>query len=152
MGFYRQQYWRGLPCPSPGDLPHPGIEPVSLTSSCIGRQVLYRWCHLGSPGLPQRSGKAEEEVSVMRHEKDPSAVAALRKKRGLSARIQAASRSWKRQGVGFFPRTAGGMKPCLHFDASPVGSTFGGVGSFCSTSPQSLISENLDGGIVDCLL
>ena len=29
MGFYRQEYWRGLPIPSPGDLPNPGIEPVS---------------------------------------------------------------------------------------------------------------------------
>ena len=29
MGFYRQVYWRGLPFPSPGDLPNPGIEPGS---------------------------------------------------------------------------------------------------------------------------
>ena len=26
MGFSRQEYWSGLPFPSPGDLPHPGIE------------------------------------------------------------------------------------------------------------------------------
>ena len=29
MGFPRQQYWSGLPFPSPGDLPDPGIEPRS---------------------------------------------------------------------------------------------------------------------------
>ena len=29
-GFCRQEYWSGLPCPSPGDLPDPGIEPRSL--------------------------------------------------------------------------------------------------------------------------
>ena len=29
MGFPRQDYWSGLPFPSPGDLPNPGIEPVS---------------------------------------------------------------------------------------------------------------------------
>ena len=29
MGFSRQEYWRGLPFPSPGDLPDPGIEPES---------------------------------------------------------------------------------------------------------------------------
>ena len=29
MGFSRQEYWSGLPFPSPGDLPHPGIEPRS---------------------------------------------------------------------------------------------------------------------------
>ena len=27
MGFSRQEYWSGLPFPSPGDLPNPGIEP-----------------------------------------------------------------------------------------------------------------------------
>ena len=31
MGFSRQQYWSGLPFPSPGDLPDPGIEPGSPT-------------------------------------------------------------------------------------------------------------------------
>ena len=29
MGFPRQEYWSGLPLPSPGDLPDPGIEPRS---------------------------------------------------------------------------------------------------------------------------
>ena len=29
MGFSRQEYWSGLPFPSPGDLPDPGIKPVS---------------------------------------------------------------------------------------------------------------------------
>ena len=29
MGFSRQEYWRGLPFPSPGGLPDPGIEPRS---------------------------------------------------------------------------------------------------------------------------
>ena len=31
MGFYKQEYWSGLPFPSPGDLPNPGIEPGSPT-------------------------------------------------------------------------------------------------------------------------
>ena len=29
MGFSRQEYWSGVPLPSPGDLPDPGIEPGS---------------------------------------------------------------------------------------------------------------------------
>ena len=29
MGFSRQDYWSGLPFPSPGDLPDPGIQPTS---------------------------------------------------------------------------------------------------------------------------
>ena len=28
MGFSRQEYWSGLPLPSPGDFPNPGIEPM----------------------------------------------------------------------------------------------------------------------------
>ena len=31
MGFSRQEYWSGLPFPSPGDLPNPGIESRSPT-------------------------------------------------------------------------------------------------------------------------
>ena len=31
MGFSRQEYWSGLPFPSPGDLPNPAIEPGSPT-------------------------------------------------------------------------------------------------------------------------
>ena len=40
MGFSRQEYWSGLPCPPLGDLPDPEIELASL-ASCIGSQVLY---------------------------------------------------------------------------------------------------------------
>ena len=45
MGFSRQEYWHGLPFPSPGDLPQPGIEP-SLPHC---RQMLYPLSHKGSP-------------------------------------------------------------------------------------------------------
>ena len=34
-GFSRQDYWSGLPCPSPGDLPNPGTEPASLLSPVL---------------------------------------------------------------------------------------------------------------------
>ena len=34
-GFPRQEYWSGLPCPPPGDLPDPGLEPASLTSPAM---------------------------------------------------------------------------------------------------------------------
>ena len=47
MGFSRQEYWSGLPFPSPGDLPDPGIEPGSpaleadaLTSEPPGKEVV----------------------------------------------------------------------------------------------------------------
>ena len=35
MGFSRQQYWSGLPCPSPGDLPNAGIEPATPEASAL---------------------------------------------------------------------------------------------------------------------
>ena len=35
MGFSRQEYWSGLPCPPSGDPPDPGIKPSSLTSSAL---------------------------------------------------------------------------------------------------------------------
>ena len=35
MGFFKQEYWSGLPCPPPGDLPEPGMEPKTLTSPAL---------------------------------------------------------------------------------------------------------------------
>ena len=35
MGFCRQEYWSGLPCPPPGELPDPGNEPASFTSPAL---------------------------------------------------------------------------------------------------------------------
>ena len=35
MGFSRQDYWSGLPCPPPGDLLDSGIKPVSLMSPVL---------------------------------------------------------------------------------------------------------------------
>ena len=35
MRFPRQEYWSGLPCPPPGDLPNPGIQPTSLRSPAL---------------------------------------------------------------------------------------------------------------------
>ena len=49
MKFSRQEYWSGLPCPRPGDLPDPGTEPVSC-ACCIGRQVLYH-CATWTPHI-----------------------------------------------------------------------------------------------------
>ena len=48
MEFSRQEYWSGLPFPSPGDLPNPGIKTVSpalqadsLPSEPLGRPITY---------------------------------------------------------------------------------------------------------------
>ena len=38
MGFPRQDYWSGLPFPSPGDLPNPGVKP---TSPALAGKLFY---------------------------------------------------------------------------------------------------------------
>ena len=43
MKFFKQEYWSGLPFPSPGDLPYPGIKLTSLFHLLPCRQVLYHW-------------------------------------------------------------------------------------------------------------
>ena len=48
MGFPRQEYWSGLPCPSKGDLPDPEIEPRSPV--------------LQADSLPSELGKAKSQV------------------------------------------------------------------------------------------
>ena len=35
VGFPRQEYWSGLPCLPPGDLPDPGVKPLSLLSPVL---------------------------------------------------------------------------------------------------------------------
>ena len=58
MEFSRQEYWSGLPCPYPGDLPHPGLP--------HGRQILYHLSHQGSPKLVW---KQREKMCIVNHAK-----------------------------------------------------------------------------------
>ena len=54
MGFSRQEYWSGLPCPPPGELPDPGMEPSALQSPVLaGGFPTPRtpWEALGTPAL-----------------------------------------------------------------------------------------------------
>ena len=48
MRFSRQEYWSGLPCPPPGDLPDPGIEIASPTAPALQADSLLL-SHQGSP-------------------------------------------------------------------------------------------------------
>ena len=49
MGFSRQEYWSGLPCPPPGYLPDPGIEPTSPVAPALQADSLLL-SHWESPG------------------------------------------------------------------------------------------------------
>ena len=47
MGLFRQEYWSGLPFPSPGGLPNLGIKP---RSPALHAETLYHLNHQGNPG------------------------------------------------------------------------------------------------------
>ena len=58
-GFSGQEYWCGLLCPPPGDLPNPGIKPASLTSASAGG--FY------PPALPGKLVSREEQEKLRRN-------------------------------------------------------------------------------------
>ena len=56
MGFSKQEYWSGLPCPSPGDPPNPGTEPESLTCPALASRSLP----LAPPGKQKEPRKRRQ--------------------------------------------------------------------------------------------
>ena len=50
-------YWSGLSFTTPGDLPNPGVKPMSFSISCIGRQILYHCATREAPNRPYDSTK-----------------------------------------------------------------------------------------------
>ena len=63
MGFSRQKYWSGLLFPSPGDLPDPGTEPVSLSSPAVQADSLPLR-HWGSPPNVQRAHTIQQQKQI----------------------------------------------------------------------------------------
>ena len=60
IGLARQEYWSMLLYSLPRDAPHLGIKPESSYISCIVRNVLYHYRHLGNPikhGVRRKKGK-----------------------------------------------------------------------------------------------
>ena len=55
MGFSRQEYWSGLPCPPPGDLRDPGIKPMSPASPALQADSLLS----EPPGKPLSTTKRQ---------------------------------------------------------------------------------------------
>ena len=51
VGFSRQEYWSGLPCPPPGDLPNPGTETMSLMSAALAGTSSWPLVPPGKPLL-----------------------------------------------------------------------------------------------------
>ena len=68
MGFSRQDYWSGLLCPPLGDLPDPGIEPVSLTSPALsGRFFTNHSTDAGRDWGQEEKGMTENEMAGWHH-------------------------------------------------------------------------------------
>ena len=63
MGFYRQEYWSGLPFPSPGDLPDPGTEPGS---PALQADTLKPLSHQASPKSLLMKVKEESEKAGLK--------------------------------------------------------------------------------------
>ena len=62
MGFSRQEYWSGLPFPPPGDLPDPGIEPVSLMPPALAdRFFFFFFLPLAPPGMQLNTWQESSE-------------------------------------------------------------------------------------------
>ena len=64
MGFPRQEYWSGLPCPIPGNLPDSGIEPTSpavqvdsLPTEPPGKPIKIRNLYKKLSHIPQHAGE-----------------------------------------------------------------------------------------------
>ena len=66
MGFSRQEYWSGLPFPSPGDLPNPGIQPGSpaLQSDALSSEPQFDLICL----LTKKKKKKEKEKKDYKRE------------------------------------------------------------------------------------
>ena len=88
MGFSRQEYWSGLPFPSPEDLPDPGIEPRSpaleadaLTSEPPGKFLSLSHCHFGLlfPILTNPKGQGLKSIWIGEHKEIWKEWHALRK-------------------------------------------------------------------------
>ena len=77
MGFSRQEYWSGLPFPSPGDLPKPGIKPASpsltgrlLTTEPSGKHPTNRRHELMEPASLSFTGTSLTESSKVSNRSD----------------------------------------------------------------------------------
>ena len=66
MGFPRQEYWSGLPFPSPGDFPDPGTESTSPSLQADSLPL----CYLGSPRIMVTLERSGEDSGCWRHKND----------------------------------------------------------------------------------
>ena len=64
MRLSRQDYWSRLPFPTPGDLPDPGIEPMSLESPVLAGRFFTTSATWEAHGVPKEKWKSKAETSL----------------------------------------------------------------------------------------
>ena len=64
MGFSRQENWSGLSCPPPGDLPDPGIKPVSLMSPALAGRFFATGATWEDLNCPRFESKKRGQLQV----------------------------------------------------------------------------------------
>ena len=73
MWLSRQEYWSGLPCPPPGELPNPGTEPRSPTWQVdslpseppVKPKVKPRWLWFKNSKIPEKQGRHQDHLKVL---------------------------------------------------------------------------------------
>ena len=70
MGFSRQEYWSGLPCPPPGDLLDSGIKPMSPAAPALQADCLPL-SHQGSPGYSLWGCKESHMTEATEQQQQP---------------------------------------------------------------------------------
>ena len=67
MGFSRQEYWSGLPCLPPGDLPNPGIKPAALTSPALSGGLFTTSATLEGPSISETKAWRQRRTETHTH-------------------------------------------------------------------------------------
>ena len=80
MGFSRQECWSGLPFPSPGDLPNPGIEPGSPALQADAFRLSHQIISPEVPQLERNCSKIRHCSQVLKRPKGPRGLQSTRKK------------------------------------------------------------------------
>ena len=80
MGFSRQEYWSGLPCPPPGDLPDPGVEPRSpalqadsLPFELPRKSNIYQ-INIKMPRQKKKKVNKEKEINLNKQNQETNGV------------------------------------------------------------------------------
>ena len=92
MGFFRQGDWSGWPCPLPGDLPDPGIKPMSPVSPTLAGGFFTK----EPPGKPDEQACEDKYMNYYRCE---DSLGALHWRAGLALVTRIHSMSEKGQGT-----------------------------------------------------